>query len=113
MINIDEEMKIILKGVDEVIDIESLKEKLKKSKENDKPLIVKLGLDPSAPDIHLGHTVVLRKMKQLQDLGHKVVIVIGDFTGRIGDPTGKSKGRKVLSKEEVLENARTYEKQIY
>lgn len=113
MINIDEEMKIILKGVDEVIDTESLKQKLKKSKENDKPLIVKLGLDPSAPDIHLGHTVVLRKMKQLQDLGHKVIIVIGDFTGRIGDPTGKSKGRKALSKEEVLENARTYEKQIF
>ena len=113
MINIDEEMKIILKGVDEVIDTESLKQKLKKSKENDKPLIVKLGLDPSAPDIHLGHTVVLRKMKQLQDLGHKVIIVIGDFTGRIGDPTGKSKGRKALSKEEVLENAKTYEKQIF
>lgn len=113
MINIDEEMKIILKGVHEVIDTESLKQKLKKSKENDKPLIVKLGLDPSAPDIHLGHTVVLRKMKQLQDLGHKVIIVIGDFTGRIGDPTGKSKGRKALSKEEVLENAKTYEKQIF
>ena len=113
MINIDEEMKIILKGVDEVIDTESLKQKLKKSKEKNEPLIVKLGLDPSAPDIHLGHTVVLRKMKQLQDLGHKVIIVIGDFTGRIGDPTGKSKGRKALSKEEVLENAKTYEKQIF
>lgn len=113
MINIDEEMKIILKGVDEVIDTESLKQKLKKSKEKNEPLIVKLGLDPSAPDIHLGHTVVLRKMKQLQDLGYKVIIVIGDFTGRIGDPTGKSKGRKALSKEEVLENAKTYEKQIF
>lgn len=113
MINIDEEMKIILKGVDEVINADALKEKIRKSKEKNKPLIVKLGLDPSAPDIHLGHTVVLRKMKQLQDLGHKVVIVIGDFTGRIGDPTGKAKGRKALSKEEVLENAKTYEKQIF
>ena len=113
MINIDEEMKIILKGVDEVIDTESLKQKLKKSKEKNEPLIVKLGLDPSAPDIHLGHTVVLRKMKQLQDLGYKVIIVIGDFTGRIGDPTGKSKGRKALSKEKVLENAKTYERQIF
>ena len=113
MLNIDEEMKIILKGVDEVINADALKEKIRKSKEKNKPLIVKLGLDPSAPDIHLGHTVVLRKMKQLQDLGHKVVIVIGDFTGRIGDPTGKAKGRKALSKEEVLENAKTYEKQIF
>ncbi|MBU5316706.1 tyrosine--tRNA ligase [Clostridium bornimense] len=113
MINIDEEIKIILKGVDEVINADALKEKIRKSKEKNKPLIVKLGLDPSAPDIHLGHTVVLRKMKQLQDLGHKVVIVIGDFTGRIGDPTGKAKGRKALSKEEVLENAKTYEKQIF
>lgn len=113
MLNIDEEMKIILKGVDEVINADALKEKIRKSKEKNKPLIVKLGLDPSAPDIHLGHTVVLRKMKQLQDLGHKVVIVIGDFTGRIGDPTGKAKGRKALSKEEVLENANTYEKQIF
>ncbi|MFQ9617811.1 MAG: tyrosine--tRNA ligase, partial [Clostridium butyricum] len=76
-------------------------------------LIVKLGLDPSAPDIHLGHTVVLRKMKQLQDLGHKIVIIIGDFTGKIGDPTGKAKGRKALSTEQVLENAKTYEKQIF
>lgn len=74
---------------------------------------MKLGLDPSAPDIHLGHAVVLRKIKQLQDLGHKAVIIIGDFTGAIGDPTGKSKTRKQLTKEQVLENAKTYEKQIF
>ena len=86
---------------------------MKKSNEENRPLIVKLGLDPSAPDIHLGHTVVLRKMKQLQDLGHKIVIIIGDFTGKIGDPTGKAKGRKALSTEQVLENAKTYEKQIF
>lgn len=109
MINIDEQIKIISKGVDEVIGLEELKEKLKSKKE----LIVKLGLDPSAPDIHLGHTVVLRKLKQIQDLGHKVVIIIGDFTGKIGDPTGKSKARKPLTTEQVLENAKTYETQIF
>ncbi|MFW2491275.1 tyrosine--tRNA ligase [Clostridium chromiireducens] len=113
MINIDEQVKIIMKGVDEIIGLDSLKEKLIKSNENNKPLIVKLGLDPSAPDIHLGHTVVLRKMKQLQDLGHKVIIIIGDFTGKIGDPTGKAKGRKALTTEQVLENAKTYEEQIF
>lgn len=113
MINIDEQIKIIMKGTDEIIGLDTLKEKLKKSNEENRPLIVKLGLDPSAPDIHLGHTVVLRKMKQLQDLGHKIVIIIGDFTGKIGDPTGKAKGRKALSTEQVLENAKTYEKQIF
>ncbi|MEQ3340103.1 tyrosine--tRNA ligase [Clostridium butyricum] len=113
MINIDEQIKIIMKGTDEIIGLDTLKEKLKKSNEENRPLIVKLGLDPSAPDIHLGHTVVLRKMKQLQNLGHKIVIIIGDFTGKIGDPTGKAKGRKALSTEQVLENAKTYEKQIF
>jgi len=113
MINIDEQIKIIMKGVDEIIGLDFLKEKLIKSNENNKTLIVKLGLDPSAPDIHLGHTVVLRKMKQLQDLGHKVIIIIGDFTGKIGDPTGKAKGRKALTTEQVLENAKTYEEQIF
>ncbi|ADL50239.1 tyrosine--tRNA ligase [Clostridium cellulovorans] len=113
MVNIDEQIKIIMKGVDEIIGLDSLKEKIEKANENGKPLIVKLGLDPSAPDIHLGHTVVLRKMKQLQDLGHKVIVIIGDFTGKIGDPTGKTKGRKALTTEQVLENARTYETQIF
>lgn len=112
MKNIDEQIRIISKGVDEIIGLEDLKNKLEKSQKENKPMIVKLGLDPSAPDIHLGHTVVLRKMKQLQDLGHKVVIIIGDFTGKIGDPTGKSKARKALSTEQVLENAKTYEEQI-
>ena len=109
MKNIDEQIKIILKGVDEIIGLEELKEKLSKNKE----LVVKLGLDPSAPDIHLGHTVVLRKLKQIQDLGHKVIIIIGDFTGKIGDPSGKSKVRKPLTTEQVIENAKTYEKQIF
>lgn len=109
MKNIDEQIKIILKGVDELIGLEDLKERLVKKKN----LVVKLGLDPSAPDIHLGHTVVLRKLKQIQDLGHKVVIIIGDFTGKIGDPTGKSVARKALTTEQVLENAKTYETQIF
>ncbi|GAA0103411.1 tyrosine--tRNA ligase [Paraclostridium sordellii] len=112
MKSIEEQIKIISKGVDEIIGLDDLKIKLENSIKNNKPLIVKLGLDPSAPDIHLGHTVVLRKMKQLQDLGHKVIIIIGDFTGKIGDPTGKSKARKELSTEKVLENAKTYEEQI-
>lgn len=113
MISLDEQIKIIMKGVDTLISEEDLKEKLKKAQSENKQLIVKLGLDPSAPDIHLGHTVVLRKMKQLQDLGHKVVIIIGDFTGRIGDPTGKSSARKALTTEEVLANAKTYQEQIF
>ncbi|HIF5315814.1 TPA: tyrosine--tRNA ligase, partial [Clostridioides difficile] len=95
------------------IDEKELREKLIKSEKEGKPMIVKLGLDPSAPDIHLGHTVVLRKMKQLQDLGHQIVIIIGDFTGKIGDPTGKSKARKALTTEQVLANAKTYEEQIF
>ena len=108
-----QQLPIILKGVDTIVSEEALLSKLQKSKEKGKPLVVKLGLDPTAPDIHLGHTVVLRKMKQLQDLGHQVVIVIGDFTGKIGDPTGKSKTRKVLSDEQVKINATTYCTQMF
>ena len=110
---IEDQMKIILKGVDSIIDEKDLKEKLEKAEKEGRQLTVKLGLDPSAPDIHLWHTVVLRKMKQLQDLGHKVVILIGDFTGKIGDPTGKSATRKALTTEQVLENAQTYKEQIF
>lgn len=113
MINLDDQIKVILKGVDDIIDEKDLREKLIKAHKEGRQLVVKLGLDPSAPDIHLGHTVVLRKMKQLQDLGHKVIIIIGDFTGKIGDPTGKSQARKALTTEQVLENAKTYEEQIF
>ena len=112
-VSINEQIKIITKGVDSIVNEEDLRKKLEKSIKENKPLTIKLGLDPSAPDIHLGHAVVLRKIKQMQDLGHKAVIVIGDFTGRIGDPTGKSKGRKALSSEEVLKNAQTYKEQIF
>lgn len=113
MIEINEQLKIIKKGAAEIISEEDIVKKLEKSAKENKPLTIKLGLDPSAPDIHLGHTVVLRKMKAFQDLGHQVVIIIGDATGMIGDPTGKSAVRKQLSHEQVLENARTYQEQIF
>ena len=110
---IEEQIKIIKKGAAEIFSEEELKQKLIKAKEAGRPLIVKLGLDPTAPDIHLGHTVVLRKIKQMQDLGHHAVIIIGDFTGKIGDPTGKSKTRTPLSEEQVIQNAKTYTDQIF
>ena len=113
MITIDEEIRIISKGTDEIISMENLRTKLEKARHLGRPLIVKLGLDPTAPDIHLGHTVVLRKIRQFQDLGHRAVIIIGDFTGMIGDPTGRSKTRKQLTHEEVITNAKTYENQIF
>ncbi len=110
---IDEHIRIITKGAAEVISQEELRDKLLRARKEKRPLIVKLGLDPTAPDIHLGHTVVLRKIRQLQELGHHAVIIIGDFTGKIGDPTGKSKTRIPLSKEQVLQNAETYTQQIF
>ena len=111
--NIEETLKIMLKGSADHTDKDEIVEKLKDVDKENRHLIIKLGLDPSAPDIHLGHAVVLRKIRQLQDLGHEAVIIIGDFTGMIGDPTGKSKTRKQLSKEEVEENAETYKEQIF
>ena len=111
--NIDDTIKIMLKGAADHTAIDEIKEKIKKIDSENRPMRIKLGLDPSAPDIHLGHAVVLRKMKQLQDLGHQVIIIIGDFTGMIGDPTGKSKARNQLSKEQVEENAKTYQEQIF
>ena len=113
MLSLEKQLEIIKRGTVEVIPEEELVEKLKNSIETGKPLIIKLGLDPTAPDIHLGHTVVLQKMRQFQDLGHKIIIILGDFTGRIGDPSGKSETRKQLTEEEVLENAKTYERQIF
>lgn len=113
MLTPKEQMRIICKGVHQCVSEEELLEKLEKSYEQNKSLTIKLGLDPSAPDIHLGHAVVLRKIRQMQELGHRVVIVIGDFTGKIGDPTGKSKGRVALTDEQVKENALTYCEQIF
>lgn len=108
-----EAVQIILKGVDSGSTRDEIENKIKDAKIKGKELRVKLGLDPSAPDIHLGHAVVLRKIRQLQDLGHKAIIIIGDFTGMIGDPTGKSKTRKQLSKEEVKKNSNTYIEQLF
>lgn len=113
MLTPKEQLRIICKGVQNCIGEDELLAKLEKSATTNKPLIIKLGLDPSAPDIHLGHAVVLRKIRQMQELGHQAVIVIGDFTGKIGDPTGKSKGRVALSDEEVKKNAQTYCEQIF
>ena len=106
---IDEQLAIIQRGTDEILPLDELKTKLKKNK----PLRIKLGMDPTAPDLHLGHTVVINKMKQLQDLGHEIIFLIGDFTGMIGDPTGKNVTRKPLSKEDISENAKTYKDQIF
>ena len=106
---IDETLAIIQRGADEILPLEELKKKLEKNK----PLRVKLGMDPTAPDLHLGHTVVINKMKQLQDLGHEIIFLIGDFTGMIGDPTGKNVTRKPLTKVDVLENAKSYEDQVF
>lgn len=113
MKSVEEQLKIMKKGVEQLIGEEELRAKLERCIKEEKSLVIKLGLDPSAPDIHLGHAVVLRKLKQMQDLGHKVIIIIGDFTGKIGDPTGKSKTRKPLTDEQVMQNAMTYKEQIF
>jgi len=110
---IQKQMEILKTGAAEIVPENEMREKIKNSLEKNKPLIVKLGLDPTAPDIHLGHTVPLQKMRQFQDLGHQAVIIIGDFTGRIGDPTGKSETRKPLTEEELYKNAETYKEQIF
>ena len=107
------QMRVIRQGAAELIGEEELEAKLMRGLQTGNPLIVKFGMDPSAPDLHLGHAVALRKLKQIQDLGHTVVIVIGDFTGRVGDPTGKSKGRKAMTDREVLVNAMTYQEQVF
>lgn len=109
----EEQLQIIKRGAAEIISEEELLRKLRKSQENGTPLKIKAGFDPTAPDLHVGSAVVLRKMKHFQDLGHEVIFLIGDFTGLIGDPSGKSETRKQLSREEVAENAKTYQRQIY
>ena len=106
---VDEAFEIIARGTDEIL-VES---ELLKKLETGKPLWIKAGFDPTAPDLHLGHTVLLNKLKQFQDLGHEVLFLIGDFTGLIGDPTGKNTTRPPLSKKEVAENAATYTTQVF
>jgi len=110
---IDEQIAYLTKGAVDVVRREELKVKLERSARTGKPLKVKVGFDPSAPDIHLGHTVLMRKMKHFQDLGHDVVFLIGDFTGLIGDPSGKSKTRPQLTREEIDKNAQTYKEQVF
>ena len=110
---IDDHLNYLTKGCVDVVPAEQLAEKLRSSKKTGKPLVVKVGFDPSAPDLHLGHTVVIRKMHHFQQLGHRVVFLIGDFTGLIGDPTGKKSTRPQLTPEEIEVNAATYRRQIY
>ncbi|PTX55203.1 tyrosyl-tRNA synthetase [Melghirimyces profundicolus] len=110
---VEEQLAVIRRGAAEIIPEADLVKKVRRSIRTGKPLKVKLGLDPSAPDIHIGHTVVLNKLRQFQDLGHIVQLIIGDFTGRIGDPTGKSETRKQLTEEEVKRNAQTYAEQLF
>ncbi len=107
--NLDEQLAYLAKGAVDLIEKNDLKSKIARGK----PLTIKVGFDPTAPDIHLGHTVVMRKMRHFQQLGHRVIFLIGDFTGMIGDPTGKKATRPALTKEEVLQNAETYRKQVY
>ena len=104
-----EALSLIKRGTDEILTESDLKKKL----ESGKQLIIKAGFDPTAPDLHLGHTVLLNKLRHFQDLGHKVIFLIGDFTGQIGDPSGKNKTRPTLSSDELIENAKTYEKQVF
>ncbi|CAC9563306.1 Tyrosyl-tRNA synthetase (EC 6.1.1.1) [uncultured Gammaproteobacteria bacterium] len=107
--DINQQLEIFQRGTDEILPLEELKDKLKRKK----VLKIKAGFDPTAPDLHLGHTVLINKLKQLQDLGHKIQFLIGDFTAMIGDPTGKSKTRPPLSREQVQENAKSYTEQVF
>ena len=110
---LDEQLAYLTKGADETIRVEELKAKLERSAKTGKPLRVKAGFDPTAPDIHLGHTVLIRKLKHFQDLGHTVIFLIGDFTGLIGDPSGRNVTRPPLTPEEIAANAETYKKQVF
>ena len=105
----EDALKIINRGTDEILTETDLTKKLKSGKQ----LVIKAGFDPTAPDLHLGHTVLLNKLRHFQDLGHKVIFLIGDFTGRIGDPSGKNKTRPTLNSKDLIENAKTYEKQVF
>jgi tyrosyl-tRNA synthetase (EC 6.1.1.1) len=107
--NANETLAVFQRGTDEILPLDELKKKLKKNK----PLRIKAGFDPTAPDLHLGHTVLINKLKQLQDLGHEILFLIGDFTGMIGDPTGKSATRPPLTQEQVIENAKSYQDQVF
>lgn len=109
----EKQLDIIERGVDGVISREELLSKLTKSKESGTPLKIKAGFDPTAPDLHLGHCVLLKKLKDFQDLGHEIIFLIGDFTAQIGDPTGKTETRPPLTRDEIIENSKTYERQVF
>ncbi len=113
MTPLSQQLDLILRGIVEVIQPAELESKLVRAIKEQRPLRIKAGFDPTAPDLHLGHTVLIHKLRHFQDLGHQVIFLIGDFTGMIGDPTGQSETRVALSKEKVLENAKTYERQIF
>lgn len=113
MATVDEQLKTLARGVEQIVPMDEFRAKLEKSAKTGEPLRIKLGLDPTAPDIHLGFAVVLRKLRQFQDFGHTIDLVIGDFTGFIGDPTGKSTTRPQLTEEQIVANAHTYETQLY
>ena len=111
--DMDKQMEIVERGAVDLISVDEMKKKLAKAHAEKRPLRIKLGMDPTAPDLHLGHTVVLQKLKQFQELGHTAIFLIGDFTGMIGDPSGRIETRPVLSREQLLENAETYKRQVF
>lgn len=111
--DISKTIELIARGTAEIINLESLQRKLLASAKNKTPLKIKAGFDPTAPDIHLGHTVLLRKLRQFQDLGHQIIFLIGDFTAQIGDPTGRNEMRPKLDRKQIEKNAKTYEEQVY
>jgi tyrosyl-tRNA synthetase len=113
MLSVNEQMQVIRRGAVEILVDNELEEKLRLAAQHHKPLRIKAGFDPTAPDLHLGHTVLIQKLKQFQELGHEVNFLIGDFTGMIGDPTGKNETRKQLTRDEVLANAETYKEQVF
>src|ERR1700755_3609081 len=110
---VDEQLSYLRKGAAEIIRESDLRERLEKSRQSGKPMRVKAGFDPTAPDLHLGHTVLMRKLKHFQDMGHTVIFLIGDFTGLIGDPSGRSVTRPPLSREQIDQNAETYKAQVF
>src|SRR6201985_342494 len=110
---IDEQIAYLKKGAHEIIRESDLRAELERSKSTGKPLRVKAGFDPTAPDLHLGHTVLMRKLKHFQDLGHTVIFLIGDYTSLIGDPTSRSAPRKPLTREQIDENAKSYTEQVF
>lgn len=110
---VDEQLDLLQKGAAEIIRVSDLRERLEKSRQTGTPLRVKAGFDPTAPDLHLGHTVLMRKLKHFQDLGHQVIFLVGDFTSLIGDPTGRSATRKPLTREQIDQNAATYTEQVF